>query len=466
MTWLCLHLPRCALEASARYLPLAETSTVVVTAMRGRQCVIAANDQALQGGVRTGQWLTAARARVPALAAWDRDPRAESAFLNQLAVRCGRVTSHVHQPEPPPDPGAGRLLLEIGGSLRLFGGLAHLQQAVRSLVTGHDVLLGTGRTPLLAMLRARAAAHGDHGRTRALPLTLLELPASTLDSLAAAGLTAIGDVLALPRDGLARRYDPACLDYLDRLAGRKADPRPALSLPERFTADLELPIEATHTQHLRFALNPFIDELGAMLRAADAAIATLQLRLTHAEHPSTHVALSFAAPTRDPARLSSLLAERLDTLALQAPVRALRLTSGRFLGHTPGQQDLFEDRSHDAAAWHMLHDRLQARLGEAALRQPQCRPDHRPARASRLVAPGCESGQSPAAQRPAWLLPTLQHLARPPRLVAGPECIESGWWETDQRRDYYVGQEQSGRRVWVYREARPPHRWFLHGVFG
>lgn len=466
MMWLCLHLPRCALEAPARYLPLADTPTVVVTSARGRQCVIAANDPALQGGVRTGQWLTAARARVPALVAWDRDRRAENAFMQQLITRCTRVTSHIHQPVPPPDPGAARLLLEIGGSLRLFDGLAVLKQTVQRLLTGHDVLIGTGRTPLLAMLRARAAAHDDHNRTRALPLSLLELPATTLDSLSAAGLVTVGDVLGLPRDGLARRYGPDCLDYLDRLTGRKADPRPALTPPGHFTANLELPAEIANTDALRFALDRLLDDLGATLRTADAAIASLRLTLSHAELQPTPVDLSFAAPMRDATRLSALLAERLEALELPAPVRALRLVSGYFLSHTPNQQDLFEDRSRDATAWHALRDRLQARLGEAALRQPQCQPDHRPERASRLVALGSESGEPAATQRPIWLLAAPQHLARPPRLLSGPERIESGWWETDQRRDYYVAQEGSGRRIWVYREARAPHRWFLHGIFG
>lgn len=467
--WLCLHLPRYALEAPARYLPMADASVAVVTATHGRQCVIAANDKALQDGVYAGQWLTAARARVPGLLTWERDARAESAWLQQLAVRCLRVTSHVHLPAPPPDPGAGRLLLEIGGSLRLFGGLRPLQQFVRGLLdeTGHDARMGTGRTPMLAMLRARAAAHG-HGRTRthALPLRLLELPEKTLDSLATAGLVDIDGVLNLPRDGLARRYQPACVDYLDRLTGRKPDPRPPLSLPRTFDAGLELPAEVADSRILRFVFKQLVDDLGTTLREADAAIASLRLLLKHAELRASRVDLSFSMPTRNAARMTDLLAERIDGLALPAPVRALRLTSGRFLSHDPGQQDLFAERTRDGSAWNRLRDRLQARLGEAVLRQPQCRPDHRPERASRLVALGSESGEPAATQRPTWLLSAPQQLADPPRLLSGPERIESGWWDVDQCRDYYIGRDRSGRCVWVYREARAPRRWFLHGVFG
>jgi len=55
----------------------------------------------------------------------------------------------------------------------------------------------------------------------------------------------------------------------------------------------------------------------------------------------------------------------------------------------------------------------------------------------------------------------------------GPERIASEWWRTrtDQpTRDYYVVENDAGRRFWLYREglygretATP--RWFVHGLF-
>ena len=55
------------------------------------------------------------------------------------------------------------------------------------------------------------------------------------------------------------------------------------------------------------------------------------------------------------------------------------------------------------------------------------------------------------------------------RLLAGPERIESGWWEgKDIRRDYYVAAVDDGARVWAYREAGADgtaEHWFLHGLF-
>ncbi|HJS39615.1 MAG TPA: DNA polymerase Y family protein, partial [Burkholderiales bacterium] len=47
-------------------------------------------------------------------------------------------------------------------------------------------------------------------------------------------------------------------------------------------------------------------------------------------------------------------------------------------------------------------------------------------------------------------------------LLAGPERIESGWWDGgDVRRDYYVA-ECEGALGWIFRAC---DGWFLHGLF-
>jgi protein ImuB len=74
-----------------------------------------------------------------------------------------------------------------------------------------------------------------------------------------------------------------------------------------------------------------------------------------------------------------------------------------------------------------------------------------------------------------WLLAAPQPLAggEQPRyegmldIEAGPERIESGWWDGhDVRRDYYVARTPAGTRLWIFRERRADGGWFLHGVFG
>jgi protein ImuB len=88
---------------------------------------------------------------------------------------------------------------------------------------------------------------------------------------------------------------------------------------------------------------------------------------------------------------------------------------------------------------------------------------------------GADGAAAKTAGRPLWLLPqprALAQIADAPcydgrlRLLAGPERIESGWWDGgDVARDYFVASNPSEALLWVYRERDARAGWFLHGFF-
>ena len=58
--------------------------------------------------------------------------------------------------------------------------------------------------------------------------------------------------------------------------------------------------------------------------------------------------------------------------------------------------------------------------------------------------------------------------------MQGPERIASEWWRDSERqptRDYYIAEDEAGRRFWLYREGihgretNAIPRWFVHGLF-
>jgi protein ImuB len=60
-------------------------------------------------------------------------------------------------------------------------------------------------------------------------------------------------------------------------------------------------------------------------------------------------------------------------------------------------------------------------------------------------------------------VPSLQGMLE---MQAGPERIETGWWDGDEvRRDYYVAANARGETFWIFREHGDPAGWYLHGVF-
>ncbi|MEO8010815.1 MAG: DNA polymerase Y family protein, partial [Dokdonella sp.] len=124
--------------------------------------------------------------------------------------------------------------------------------------------------------------------------------------------------------------------------------------------------------------------------------------------------------------------------------------------------------------WPALIERLRARLGDEALHGLGAVADHRPARAWRERAPAAskttKGSVAPAVAcgaRPFWLLHREIPLRQEPaQILAGPERIESGWWDgDDQRRDYYVVRTRQGQRAWAYVAAGATQGWMLHGWF-
>jgi protein ImuB len=118
--------------------------------------------------------------------------------------------------------------------------------------------------------------------------------------------------------------------------------------------------------------------------------------------------------------------------------------------------------------WTQLRERLRARLGNASVYGLSVVADHRPERAWRKVQSAvAKTERGNEAPRPTWLLPRPIPLRDPrPRLLAGPERIESGWWDGgDAQRDYYLIETSAGQRAWAFCPAGEVGPFMLHGWF-
>jgi protein ImuB len=162
------------------------------------------------------------------------------------------------------------VLLEVRRSLSLFGGYTALLERIRAGLgeLGYQTRLAAAPTPLAAVSLACCASE-QHVETRSalaaalapLPLSVLDWEQGLLDRLHGVGVQRLGDLLRLPRDGLARRLGPDSVLYLDRLLGRQPDPRALYQPPPRFERSLQLPAEVGQAGALLFALQRLILEL-------------------------------------------------------------------------------------------------------------------------------------------------------------------------------------------------------------
>ena len=211
----------------------------------------------------------------------------------------------------------------------------------------------------------------------------------------------------------------------------------------------------------------------------------------------TRVVVRLAAPEFAAARFTALLAERLTQTALPAPVIHLELRTGAGAPFAPGSDSLWRPGEHGGAAGReapAFLERLRARLGAESVYGLCLLPAHRPESAWGVAEPQplqtgpadsrraplraalvCESAARSHRGRPLWLLQTPEPLAIEQdqlataglELLAGPERIETGWWDGNEvLRDYYITRDATGAELWLYRERDVPHRWFLQGLFG
>jgi protein ImuB len=477
MLWVALRFPSLALEAPLRGHALRESTGVPWAVADGRK-VLACNARADALGVRPAMGLAAAWALAPRLRVQPRDEATEREALEGIAAWACSFTPNVSL-EPPQG-----VLMEVEGSLRLFRGLAPLIDRMRDSLEkmGFSATLAAAPTARGAWWFAIAGSEEQIMDQALLETALAVLPVSAacsdpdaLDFLHSIGVTTIEGLLALPREGIGRRLGRGLLDSLERALGTAPEPRAMFAPPLRFAAKLELHGEVGHAEGVLFAARRLLVQLEGLLAAHQAGVRRFFLVLLHRAARPRVVEIGLASPGRESERFMQLLREKLSMIVLLEPVEAIRVEAADFEplhGYTAG---LFHDARIEGEGWVKLIERLQARLGGGAMHGIGLQPEHRPERAWRVLGanerlPHEEAG---TGARPLWLIDPPRRLKEADgmphdggrlELLAGPERIESGWWDGEGvARDYFIARAPSRALLWIFRER--DGGWYLHGLF-
>jgi protein ImuB len=473
---------------------------------QGVRSILLANRQATAAGVGPGLTVNAALALLPTLTLEERDPQQEAQVLEELAAWAETFTSFTCLESP------SLLLLEVAGSVNLFGGLRALREKiVRDLDSqGFAAGVAIAPTPLAATWLARAGQRvcirdprNLSGRLAPLPLACLGWPDTVERALKGMGVATVGDMLRLPRSGFARRFGATRLLDLDRALGRLPDPRVAYRSPEPFIADFDLNEEQDDGGLLLNACRKLLQQLERFLLERQIAVQYIGFDFFHLDLPATRLTLGCVQPDRAVRHWFDLLEIRFERLQLPAPVIAIRLSAGQGQGFVMANDVLpfsREDHQQERTSIAHLAERLSARLGDRLVHGVMVVAEHRPQYAWRPLSdvsetPRCASvpgfarnSHAPelladlrrthglVLQRPLWILeqPRPLEVERgKPRyqgvldLVRGPERIETGWWDEDGiARDYYVATNPRGVHLWIYRDRSKDDHWYLHGMFG
>jgi protein ImuB len=508
--------------------PAEEPPFATVTEIAGRRLLAAVNPAAASAGLAPGMPLADALSFVPGLATAVAEPAKDAAALRRLAEWCSR-----YSPWTAPD-GVDGVRIEITGSAHLWGGEAAL---AADLATRLDRQHIVGRIAIADTLGAAwAMARFAEGKSPVillpgdcrnpltpLPVEALRLDPPTTQGLRRVGLKRVGDLSAMPRDALTRRFGEMVVRRLDQAQGDLPEPLSPLGEAPTRRVRLSFAEPIADPADLLRATERLVEDLVPRLAREGTGARRLDLAFHRVDGRVEHIRLGTARPSRDPRHLATLFKERLDTVDPGLGIEDVILAAFAveplppeqigLAGHTP---------TNETNGIAPLLDRLGNRLGFAAVSRLEPRESHIPERASVRVPVGetlaspvalAKAGaQGQPAPRPGSLDPRFRgdDETRPPRPIRlfeppepveafwllpddppfrfawrrrrhrvtradGPERIADEWWRPegsgagDAIRDYYRVEDEEGRRFWLFRAGLHGHdcppRWFVHGVF-
>ena len=346
----------------------------------------------------------------------------------------------------------------------------------------------------------------------ALPLTALLATQPHAPTLQRLGCERLGQVRALPRGGLSRRFGAALLAALDQAYGLQAELYPWVVLPEQFSLRLEFNSRIEVAEGLMFGAHRLLSSLKAWLTARQCGVTGICLRWEHdlqrrGEAKAGSLQVRTGQASTDMQHLTRLLAEHLARTTLLAPVVAITLEALEVEPLPTVSASLLQGDTTSGGSLQQLLERLSARLGAQQVHVGHTTPDHRPQRMQTWVpstlAGAARAGMTPPAKRsarapiaaqktrkalavpdhwatyPCWILRQPLRLAvvkdkpiyqGPLQLMAGPERIETGWWpehtgksdandeantSTDDDltlRDYFIASSEMAGLLWIYRQ--------------
>jgi protein ImuB len=300
--------------------PAEEAPFATVADAAGRRLLATVNPAATAAGLAPGMPLADALSFLPGLATALATPAEDAAALRRLAEWCGR-----YSPWTAPD-GADGVRIEITGSAHLWGGERALVADLAARLDRQGIVsrIVIADTLGVAWGMARFAEASDGvvilapGELRAalasLPVEALRLDPTAAQGLRRVGLKRVGDLYAMPRDALARRFGETVARLLDQALDELPEPlSPLGEVPSR-RVRLSFAEPITEPADLTLATERLTADLVVRLTREGTGARRLDLAFHRVDGRVERISLGTARPSRDPRHLAALFRERLDTV--------------------------------------------------------------------------------------------------------------------------------------------------------
>ena len=507
-----LHVADFALQAVVRTDPtLAGRALALASSDTKKSVIFQVSFQARAAGVEPGMSPPQALARCASLTLRTPLPAAEMEARAALLAVASTLSPAVE------DTAGGVCTIDFRGA----DPLQHVAEATRAVTQlselGLRATAGIARTPLLALYAARKAEQVDLDafRTRTnrpntlkistarlsvgavrkideedtflspLPLDVADPSPQLSAILASWGLRTLGDLTALPRDEIVRRFGAEGLALYKRACGGEVRPLRLVVPAQEFSAHMDFEHSVETLEPLLFILRRFLDRLTLELRTTHHVAAEIDLTLLLENETSHTRRFRLPEPTGDAEILFRALHTHLETLRTDASILRvhLRLAPVRSLVR---QRGLFETGLRDPHGFAETLARVAVLFGSENVGTPQLEDTHR-ADAVKLVPPLAVIPPlaDAAVHAPAGLplrrfrppLPVKLELTehQPTYLwserfqgaiagMRGPWQSSGEWWQNDRawtRTEWDIALAEGG----LYRLVRVDGAYFIEGEY-
>jgi len=480
-----------------RRQPLLKNAPFVLASPdHGRMVITATNIAAETEGVYTGMVVADARVLISALQVFDDQPGLSQKLLTGIAEWCIRFSPAVAIDEPD------GLILDVSGCAHLWRDekkyLADIYKRIKQF--GYDIKLAMADTIGAAWANARFGKASPVIETGQQTTALLSLPVAALRidplirvRLEKLGLRQVRDLISIPRPSLRRRFGQHLLQRLDQAAGYEEEwitpVQPIEPYQERLPC-LEPIVTATG---IGIALQQLLDTLCRRLQQEGKGLRIATFKGYRLDGKIETIEIGTNRPSCNTKHLFKLLEIKIDSIEPALGIELFTLVASKVEDISITQENLWENNGGlDTIELSELLDRIEGKIGSNHIHRYVPDEHYWPERSFKLAGSISEKVQTSwkiVRPRPLQLLFKPQPIEvtapipdYPPMLFRykgklhkiikadGPERIEQEWWlQEGQHRDYYVVEDEEGKRYWLFRsghyDAAKTYQWFIHGFF-
>lgn len=442
--WLCVYFP-------ALLIPK-DSSEPVAIYNEQQNYIVQLNEAAKQHGVELNMGLGSACALCANLHIVPYCQKQEYLKLSQLALRLYQLNSDICLED------SNVLLIRCDRHYYYYGGQSVLLRILLNKISQHftPYHYATANTPEQAIVLAKARIDRVLSNQDVLSVlhqlatTQLGFDKKTQQQFARVGIRSVAALFALPMPDLAGRFSQQTIRYLYALKGTQPTTRNFFTPPNRFNETLPLPFDMDNHSHLLVSAKSLLDVLETYLRSRNQVATQIEFVFTDNQKGTYPLPIKSGQAKYYAADWLALLTLMLEKTRFSQPIRQMQLTCENPMSCSVSNDDFFVS-NHTVLEAHKLFDLLRTRLGEEAF--------HTPDTSSFDL---CKNWPSDAAT-PTFFALQPQPLKQHGRIIAGPQRLQTLWWQAPMKRDYFLLETKQSERLWVFRDNHK--NWFLHGWF-